>query len=237
MADFDPFKPLTIDDLGGSSQGEEQIDLPEEDIDVGPDLGGGEDEPLGDEEVDPIGDAAADDTGGIGPSDIPNEGDAGVKLDDPSAGIPGAPAPAPAAVPQVKWTNVPQDNGDIWSDHIDGFSLRARALSAKNGTKTKYIAQLFKDRKLIEKGVTFIDQSADPQAVLQNIADRILDKMGLVSHSLVKPEPEMPPEAPPEDDGGVQDADIPTDEGGDEGGDDELDDLDLGEEDIEALGG
>lgn len=236
MADFDPFKPLTIDDLGGSNQGEEQIDLPEEDIDVGPDMG--DEEALGDEEVDPIGDAAVDDAAGIGPSDLPNEGDAGIKLDDQSADVPGtmpAPAPAPAA-PQVKWTNVPQDNGDIWSDHIDGYTLRARALSAKNGTKTKYIAQLFKDRKLLEKGVVFIDQTADAQAVLQNISDRILDKMGLVSHSLVPPEPPAQPAAPPEDDGGVQEDDIPADDGA-EGGDEALDDLGLGEEDIEALGG
>ncbi len=225
MADFDPFKPLTIDDLG-SRQGEEQINLPEEDIDVGPDMGDDE-EQLGDEEVDPIGDAAVDDTAGISSSDIPNEGDAGDKLDDVSADVPGAMASAPAA-PQVKWTNVPQDNGDIWSDHIDGYTLRARALSAKNGTKTKYIAQLFKDRKLLEKGVVFIDQTADAQAVLQNISDRILDKMGLVSHSLV------PPAQP--DDGGVQESDIPDGDTA-ESGDDALADLDLGEEDIEALGG
>lgn len=237
---MDPFKSLTFDDLGGKGDDEEQVELPEEDIDVGPDLGDQEDEMVDDEEmggdeVDPIGDAAANEVGGIGMGDIPNEGDAGIKLDDPMAGMPGAPA-APLE-PQVKWTNVPQDNGDIWSEHLDGYVLRARSLSAKNGDKIKYIAQLFKGKKLIEKGVVWLKQSGDAQMMLQNIADRILDKMGLVSHSLEQKPQEPAPAAPmPEDDSAPNEGDLPSGEPDEEGAG-SIGDLDLGDEDLEALGG
>ena len=243
MAEFDPFQPLTYDDLANDKSStsaklpqdpEPEQELPDQggdDLDLPPEPTDEQD--IGEDDVDPIGDAAANDASGIGPSDIPNEGDAGVKLDDSMSDVPGM-EPAPAA-PIVKWTSVPQDNGDIWSEHLDGYVLRARSLSAKKGTRTKYIAQLFKDKKLIEKGVIWLEQGVDAQTALQNVADRILDKMGLVSHSLEqKPDPSKAAELPI-DDSAPNEGDLPQD-GEDDGGGGQ-DDLGLSDDDLDALGG
>lgn len=245
--EIDPFKPITLDDLGGSKEPEGESlgdsDAPIEPDDVGMggadiDLDDDDADPEGgidfaDDEIDPIGDAAMPAAGGTPDSDQLGN--------DPLAPPPAAP-PAPL-VPekQVKWTSVPQDNGDIWSEHVDGFTLRARALSAKQGDKTKYTAQLFHDKKLLEKGVIWVPSSVDPQTVLQNVADRILDRMGLVSHSLEEPDPAPVPDQgkavqdgdqPPHDPEGDKTKDETAADGGDQGGAD----LDLSDDDKAILG-
>lgn len=140
---------------------------------------------ISDEEIDPIGDAALDELGGSELTDI--EFDA--ELAEPEfPGVKEAEFIPPEQ--QVRWTAVPQENGDIWSEHVDGFVLRARPLSAQQGDKIKYIAQLFKNNKMIEKGVIWVDQNTDAREYLQNVSDRILDRMGLVNVSMQAAEPE-----------------------------------------------
>jgi len=132
-----------------------------------------------DDEVDPIGDI------GLGDSEFESE------LMDDSPDLPEDEEEKEefiAPEEQVRWTVVPQENGDIWTEHVNGFILRARPLSAKQGSKIKYSVQLFKDQKIIEKGIIWIDREKDATEYLQNIADRILDRLGLTNLSNMEPE-------------------------------------------------
>lgn len=163
---------FTADDMPETSQPEDELDpsITDDDLDIG------------DDEIDPVGDI------NLGSSDFDSE------LEDDSLGLPGEEEPRIIAPEeQVKWTVVPQENGDIWSEHVNGFVLRARPLSAQQGAKTKYMAQLFKDQKMIDKGPIWIENDADPVEYLQNIADRILDRLGLTNVSKMMPQPEAQP--------------------------------------------
>jgi len=178
--------PINPEDFAADEPEEELVDFEEGDIpedeegdtvDPGDmDLG---DDDIGDEEIDSIGDEALDDFGGglgggLDDDEFGDELNLGANAD-----LPDMEQQPVAPEEQVRWTPVPQDNGDIRSDHVDGFVLRARPLSAQKGGKIKYVSQLYKDDRLIEKGVIWIDQQNDAREILQNIADRILDRTGL----------------------------------------------------------
>lgn len=138
---------------------------------------------IDDDEIDPIGDiglgdsnfSAALDSEMDASSDLPLEYDTNRMI---------------APEEQVRWTVIPQENGDIWSEHTNGYVLRARPLSTQKGSALKYAAQLFKDNKILEEGVIWIDQDKDPVEYLQNISDRILDRLGLSNLSKMDAKPE-----------------------------------------------
>ncbi len=137
---------------------------------------------IDDSEVDPMGDDALDD------NNFEKE------LEDDGLDLP-EPIEQPEMIPpeeQIKWTPVPQENGDVWSEHVNGYILRARPLSSKEEDKIKYAVQLFEGDRLLEKGVIWIEQNSDPREFLQNVSDRILDRMGLLNVSKMDAEPEEP---------------------------------------------
>lgn len=182
----EPIKADDFKDEDFPSPEEDQLKSPDdEDIDLDDELN------IGDEEIDPVGDDAL----GLGDDEFSDE------LNDMSLDLPDEEPISNMVAPeeQIRWTPVPQENGDIWSEHVDGFVLRARPLSAQQGSKIKYAAQLFKNDKLIEKGVIYIDQNRDSREVLQNIADRILDRLNLVNMSKQEAQPEMDLELPAEE--------------------------------------
>lgn len=145
---------------------------------------------IGDEEIDPIGDAALDDDEDLDDEEFDMELDNNNDDDDlPDAFTEEEPIDMVPPEEIVRWNPVPQENGDIWSEHTDGFVLRARPLSAQQDDKIKYVAQLYKNDKTIEKGVIYIDQNVDAQEYLQNIADRILDRLNLVNLSKQEAKP------------------------------------------------
>lgn len=173
--------PITTDEFGSGDipdpeKSEDSVDP--DDVNMQNDL------ELDDEQIDPLGDI------GLGDSDFESE------LENDSLDLPDD-SGEPKIIPpeeQVKWTAVPQENGDIWSEHVNGYVLRARPLSAQQGDKRKYAAQLFKDNKIMEKGTIWVDNNADARDILHNIADRILDRLGLVNVSRMKAQPEAPVE-------------------------------------------
>ena len=189
MPEFDPFQPIDKTEF-------EVDDFPSDidDVDVDPNEMGMEGEPdvndvtddmitsddidIDDDEIDPVGDF---NLSGISKKeaqsnkpdlDLGPEIDTTEEVDD----IPIAPEV------MVKWTPVSTDNGEIISKHIDGYVLRAKPLSAKSGSKNKYIVQLHKG-KIIEKGIIWVDNNRDAREFLQNVSDRILDRTGLVNKS------------------------------------------------------
>jgi len=169
--------PISADDFQS-----EDFPEAEEQEDMDPDeLMGDDDLDIEDDEIDPVGDI------GLGGTDFNTE------LEDDSLDLPDNEPEQPKIVApeeQVRWTVVPQENGDIWSEHVNGFVLRARPLSAQKGPQIKYAAQLFKDQKMIENGTIWIDKDTDATEYLQNVADRILDRMGLTNLSKMQAEPE-----------------------------------------------
>ena len=189
------------------------------------------------DEVDPIGDEALeefdDEDFGMNDEDFDDEIEMDVDSDMPidigiDAEEPNQEMVAPEA--QVKWTAAPQDNGDLVSHHVNGFILMARPLSAQQGSKTKYVSRLSRDGKVIESGVIWIDSEADAMEYLQNVADRILDRTGLINKSKEEAEPEpaaSPEENADEDFGGIG-------VGGGDAGIDVGGDFDLEGEDVDV---
>lgn len=179
MPEFDPFQPINKEefktsDLPGATPDSGEID-PEsvgmDDIDLGQ---GDAEESLDDFESE------------LG-AEIPDTPDLGASPELPQ------PVDITPVEPekQVKWTAVPTDDSEIKSKHVGGFILRAKPLSSKQGDKVKYITQLYKGEKIIEKGVIWIDSEKDPRTFLQNVSDRILNRMKLTSNEIEKPkEPE-----------------------------------------------
>lgn len=169
--------PITADefkseDMPADDTADDTIDPSDMDLDID------------DDEIDPVGDIDLD-SGGVNDSDFDtelNDDDLGLDIEQEPINI--------APEEQVRWTVVPQENGDIWSEHVNGFIVRARPLSAQQGSKIKYMAQLFKDRKMLEKGTIWIDANVDPVEYLQNISDRILDRFGFTNVSRMKPKPQ-----------------------------------------------
>ena len=208
MSDLDPFQPINAEDF-------KPTDLPKGDS---PDV-----------QVDPA-NVGMEDNVDIG------QGDAEDSLDDfeselggQTAAIPdptalgvdvGLPKPTAIAEPekQVKWTTIPTDDNEIKSKHVGGFLLRSKPLSSRQGEKVKYITQLYKGNKILEKGVIWIDSSKDPRTYLQNVSDRILNRMGLSSNEIEAPKEPTMPEAGTEP--------IPGAEGASEGAEAASDNLD-----------
>jgi hypothetical protein len=246
VADFDPFEPIKKEDFAPSDMpedegGEEPVDLDmEDDLD------------LGEDEVDPIGDLGLEEEGEDEGDDEDFEDELG-GLDDMEDELGGMEddlgledeedfMEAPQA--QVKWTPVPTEDGTVQSEHEEGFVLRAKPLSSQQGNKVKYITQLYKGNKIIEKGTIWVESEVDAREYLQNVSDRILDRLGLFSNVEQQPEPT---EAPPSEEGGEEDLlggeedllggeegeigeeELPAEEGGEEGGEEgEMEDI-LGE--------
>ena len=183
-------EPITADEFGSDDLPEEEAGSEALDADLGDvgdeDLEG--DVGIGDDEIDPIGDLGMEDDLGLG-----GGGDLGMDDEEFESELDSSPEDelpemtAPEA--KVRWTPVPQENGDIWSEHVEGFVLRARPLSAQQGPKIKYAVQLFKNDQMVEKGVIYIDRHEDAREYLQNIADRILDRMNLINLSQVDATP------------------------------------------------
>lgn len=143
-------------------------------------------------EIDPIGDIALDELD----DELEFNDDLNNELNDDefdaelnSSDIPEEETEFTPPEEQIKWTVIPQENKKIRSEHINGFILQAHPLSSKQGDKIKYVAQLSKDGKMINKGVIWINKNKDVHEFLQNIADRILDRLNLMNIS-VKEEPE-----------------------------------------------
>ena len=225
MADIDDVinNPINAEDFKSEDlpeDGEKEASLDPEDVDLEDDID------IGDEEIDPMGDDVLG--GGLEDDEFSDELE-----DDSLFGEPEMVAPEE----QVKWTTVQQENGDIWSEHESGFVLRARPLSTKQGSKLKYSAQLFKNNKMVDKGTIWVEKGADATEFLQNVADRILDRHGLVNYSNQEAEPAEPAADEELDLGGDDELDLGGDEELDLGGDEELDlgddELDLGEEEDE----
>ena len=144
-----------------------------------------------DEEIDPIGDMALDDNSDNDLDDEEFNMELNLSDEDEINNLDqDQEINMVAPEEQIKWTSIPQENGDIWSEHINGFILRARPLSSKKGEKIKYTAQLFKNNKMVESGVIWIDKNKDAREFLQNISDRILDRLNLVNVSNMKAKPE-----------------------------------------------
>lgn len=176
MSDFDPFEPINASDFQVEDEGDDQIDP----ADVG--LGDTLDDDLNtadsadqidDNEVDPIGDSALDSIDLKEPSLKDDPEDVNNRNEDEVVD-------QQMEINTPKWNVVPQDNSDIVSKHVDGYILRARPLSAKNGDKVKYAAQISRDSKIIDKGVIWIKRDVNPVDYLQNISDRILSKFGFI---------------------------------------------------------
>lgn len=210
MADFDPFEPIKKEDFAPSDMPEDEgNDVVEpDDLDMEDDLD------LGEDEIDPVGDLGMEDDLGL-----EDEDDLG--LEDEFVEAPQA---------QAKWSPVPTEDGTIHSEHEEGFVLRAKPLSSQQDNKIKYITQLYKNDKIIEKGTIWVENEADAREYLQNVSDRILDRLGLFSNIEQQPEPI---EAPPPEEGGEEDLLGGTGEIGEEDfpaeeGEDEIDDI-LGE--------
>jgi hypothetical protein len=186
MDEFDPFEEISLDDFKTDEfkdTNEKQIDpgdvglgdLGDEDGQINPDdvgLGDVVDEEGG--EVDPVGDSALGDIGSEASSDINLESP---EIDDNSDV---EVAEQQLEINTPKWQVVPQDNNDIVSRHDDGYILRARLLSAKQGSKVKYAAQITRDNKILDKGVIWIERDANPVEFLQNVSDRILSRFGYI---------------------------------------------------------
>jgi hypothetical protein len=137
-----------------------------------------------DDEIDPIGDSALDDELELSQDEFESELESEDENDIPELEEPGDEEldieglEEPEFEPEIKWTAVPQDGNEIKSEHIDGFVLRARPLSSKQGDKIKYASQLYLNKRIIEKGVIWIDKETDPREYLENISDRIISKLG-----------------------------------------------------------
>jgi hypothetical protein len=186
MSDFDPFKPINPEDFKPS-------DFPNENEKIDQKDSGD----LGDEEDVEDADVSLDDF----ESELNSQFDADIP-DDKSLELP---KPIDIQTPiepekQVKWTIIPTDNNELKSQHVSGFILRAKPLSAKKGEKIKYITQLYKSNKILEKGVIWIDHTKDPITFLQNISDRILNRMGLSSNEAESSEPFIKENEPVESD-------------------------------------
>jgi hypothetical protein len=189
MPEFDPFQPINAEEFKPTDfpkdKAEETVDP--KDVGVDNDLN------LGDIES------------------VPEDGeDADMSLDDfesevgksPESELPGATPELPQPLDvqaepekQVKWTVVPTDDNEIKSKHVGGFELRAKPLSSRQGEKVKYVVQLYKGEKIIDKGVTWVDAGIDPRTFLQNVSDRVLNKLGLTSNEIESQKPVETPEA------------------------------------------
>lgn len=178
MPKFDPFQPISKEefkpsDLPGDDQAEGEVDPKnvgmEDNIDIGQD------------DAEASLDNFESELGATGAVDEPG----GLELPEPTeVSVPAEPEK------KVKWTTVPTDDNEIKSQHVGGFTLRSKPLSSKQGEKIKYITQLYKDKKILEKGVIWVDSNKDPRSFLQNIADRILNRMGLTSNE-IEEEPKL----------------------------------------------
>lgn len=218
MPDLDPFQPINAEefkptDLPKGDSAESQIDPANVGMEDNVDIGQGDAEDSLDDFESELGDQATTD----------QELNGNVGLPEPTAIAPVEPEK------QVKWTTIPTDDNEIKSKHIGGFLLRSKPLSSKQGEKTKYITQLYKGNKILEKGVIWIDSSKDPRTYLQNVSDRILNRMGLSSNEIEKSESEesvMPEvgselgsEANPEEGGEPGAADLPGESEDEQSGD------------------
>ena len=158
-----PIKPEDYSsDIPDHPEDEPLKDPSDNDIDLDDDIN------IGSDEIDPIGDI------GLGDEEFEAE----LEVD-------ALPETSPEEV--VKWTPVPQENGDIRSEHIDGFILRARPLSSKQENKIKYAAQLYKNGKMVENGTIWIDRDVDATSYLQNVSDRILGRLNLIGSDQAEP--------------------------------------------------
>jgi hypothetical protein len=194
MSDFDPFKPLNSEDFKPSDlptgNKEDKINPKDVGVDNSVDLKDDEDGEDADTSLDDFESELNDQFS----PDVPS-GDESLSLPEPtSIQTPIAPEK------QIKWTVIPTDNNELKSQHVNGFTLRARPLSAKKDEKIKYITQLYKGNKILEKGVIWIDSTKDPITFLQNVADRILNRMGLTSNEIEEPKSEFTNEEPIESD-------------------------------------
>jgi hypothetical protein len=143
-----------------------------DDLDMGDDLD------LGEDEIDPIGDLDLEGEGDLegGDEDFESELD---DLEGDDLGLEdelGDEEFVEAPQAEVKWTPTPTEDGTIHSEHKDGFVLRAKPLSSQQDSKIKYITQLYKGDKMIEKGTIWVENEVDPREYLQNVSDRILDR-------------------------------------------------------------
>ncbi len=194
MPEFDPFKPINPEEFKTSDFPKDDSQKDINPTDVGFDAVGNNDMDLGGDDAGDDAEASLDDfESELGAIDSPDTPD-GIDMPEPVSIDPEPVAPEKV----VKWTAIPTDNNELKSKHVGGFILRARSLSAKQGKKTKYMTQLFKDKKILEKGVIWIDDDKDPLTFLQNISDRVLNRMGLVSNE-VENKPEITPEEPLDD--------------------------------------
>jgi hypothetical protein len=183
---LDPFEPINkdefkVDDLPENDNDLDDVNPEEVGLDDGLKLDDEDDLNLGDEEIDPVGDIGLDLGSGEldrGEKDLPD-----AISDDESESVQQPLAPEQV----VKWHPVAMEDGEIRSEHVDGFTLRAKPLTVKKGEAIKYVAQLYKDKKMIEKGVIWVKQNEDPRTFLQNVADRMLSRMNLVNKSMEQP--------------------------------------------------
>jgi hypothetical protein len=217
MPDLDPFQPINAEDfkptdLPKGDDPEAQMDPASVGMEDNVDIGQGDAEDSLDDFESELGQApaAAPDPAAAAPADPAGGLGGDVGLPEPTEIAPAEPEK------QVKWTTIPTDDNEIKSKHVGGFLLRSKPLSSRQGEKTKYITQLYKGNKILEKGVIWIDSSKDPRTYLQNVSDRILNRMGLSSNEIEKPKPEEP--AMPEAGAEAGAEPIPGAEGAPEGG-------------------
>lgn len=106
---------------------------------------------------------------------------------------------------QQQETNIPfwepmelPNKKDIGYKRSDGFNLRARRLSS---VPNKWVAQLYKDDEVLDKGTLFIGDDKDPGEYLQRMSDYMLDnesnrytQQQLSPGDMLGPGAEIPPE-------------------------------------------
>lgn len=209
-ASHDPYEPTKRDDLG----------IADPDLAEGPGLEPPEEEPG----VQP---GPEDDIGQI--EDPEQEG---VPPEGAGAGIAEPPSPEQPSVPIWEPHQVPNKK-DLAFKRSDGFMLRARSLESVPG---KWLAQLYRDDKVIERGMLMIPNDVEPREYLQKMSDYMLDGDSERYQQQGTPEPGEEPETMPLDTEGPEQDLLDAGSEEDIGLDDEEFELDDGEFEFEESG-
>lgn len=178
-------KPIKPEDYKTNSTDINQEDLPRQEED---EIIDDKQFNIEDDEVDPIGDIGLDDKEFSkslkepADADLPNSKEETKEepLEEPLEDMLDEPS-GQKDISGPSWTVVPQENGEIKIEHKDGYTVRAKPLTVRNKNKIKYAVQLYKDHKIIEKGVRWIDEDQDPIKILQNISDALLKKLNFIN--------------------------------------------------------
>jgi len=80
-----------------------------------------------------------------------------------------------------KWVDIETTKNRFQSEHQDKFILKASRLSAKQGDKTKWVAKLVLNNKIIDDGIVWVDNNIDAKQFIQNKADRLIERFNSIN--------------------------------------------------------